>query len=138
MEVRNLRILVADDHASMRDCIVSLLQADFEVVGAVSDGDELVKAALELKPDVIVSDICMPKLTGIDAKECLQALGVDVPFVFVSANFTEKVVRDLGVCVSKGDLVSNLNSTVRSAVSEGPIRPSDSDVACGVIADFNL
>src|SRR5438445_6948383 len=102
MEVRNLRILVADDHASMRDCIVSLLQADFEVVGAVSDGDELVKAVLELKPDVIVSDICMPKLTGIDAKECLQALGVDVPFVFVSANFTEKVVRDLGVCVPKG------------------------------------
>lgn len=127
MEVNNLRVLVADDHARMRDCIVSLLRSDFDVVGAVSDGEELVSAALAFQPDVIVSDICMPKLTGIDAKKCLQALGADIPFVFVSTNsyFTEEVMRGLGVCVPKEDLVSNLNSAVRSAFNP-----------CDVIVDF--
>jgi DNA-binding NarL/FixJ family response regulator len=47
MGVNGLQILVADDHARMRDCIVCVLSAEFEVVGAVSDGDELVKARTE-------------------------------------------------------------------------------------------
>jgi two-component system response regulator NreC len=116
----NLRILVADAHASMRCRIVSLLWAEFDVVGAVSDGDELVKAALETKPDVIVSGICMPKLTGMDAEEFLQALGINIPFVFVSTKsyFTEKGMRGLGQCVTKEDLESNLNAAVESAVSK--------------------
>jgi DNA-binding NarL/FixJ family response regulator len=123
MGVNGLQILVADDHARMRDCIVCVLSAEFEVVGAVSDGDELVKAALVLEPDVIVSDICMPKLSGIAAKKCLQEHGVDIPFVFISANpyFTENGTRDLGVCVSKTDLESNLNAEVRSAARERAI-----------------
>ena len=125
MERNDLRILVADDHARMRDCIVSILRADFDVVGAVPDGDELIAVALALKPDVIVSDICMPKLTGIDAKECLQALAVDIPFVFVSANscFTQKMMS-LGICIAKNDLVSNLNSAVRSAFAGCSIHSS--------------
>jgi DNA-binding NarL/FixJ family response regulator len=106
----------------MRSCIVSVLGGEFDVIGAVSDGDELVKAALELKPDVIVSDIHMPKLTGIDAEECLQALGVNIPFVFVSTKsyFAEKTMRGLGQCVTKEDLVSTLNA----AVAQSAVRKS--------------
>jgi CheY-like chemotaxis protein len=138
MEVNRPRILVADDHARMRNCIVCVLSAEFDVVGAVCDGDELVTAALELEPDVIVSDISMPKLSGIDAKKCLQALGADIPFVFVSANpyFTENVMRNLGVCVPKADLVSNLNAEVRATLSELAICRQSRHLACGTIPDY--
>ena len=118
----NLRILVADAHAGMRGIIVSLLGAEFDVVGAVSGGEQLVRAAMELKPDVIVSDIYMPKLTGIEAQESLQALGINIPFVFVSVNpyFTQKVMKRLGQFVTKEDLVSNLNA----AVAQSTVRNS--------------
>lgn len=118
----NLRILVADAHAGMRGIIVALLGAEFDVVGAVSGGEQLVKAAIELKPDVIVSDIYMPKLTGIEAQESLQALGINIPFVFVSVNpyFTQKVMKRLGQFVTKEDLVSNLNA----AVAQSTVRNS--------------
>jgi CheY-like chemotaxis protein len=137
MEVTGLRILVADDHARMRDCIVRLLGADFNVVGAVSDGDELVTAALALEPDVIVSDICMPRLSGIEAKKCLQTLGADIPFVFVTASsyFTEDLMRGLGACIRKEDLASNLNAEVQSAaVERGICRQGDPPI-CGTIGE---
>jgi CheY-like chemotaxis protein len=138
MEVNCLRILVADDHARMRNHIVCVLAAEFDVIGAVPDGDELVTAALELEPDVIVSDICMPKLSGTDAKKYLQALGANIPFVFVSANpdFTENAMRGLGVCVSKADLLSNLNAEVRSTISERAICGQGRHLTCGTTSDF--
>jgi DNA-binding NarL/FixJ family response regulator len=55
-----LRVLIAEDHEEVRKMIVSLLSTEFQVVGAVSDGHELVDAATLLNPDVIVSDIAMP------------------------------------------------------------------------------
>jgi DNA-binding NarL/FixJ family response regulator len=61
-------VLVADDHAIVKEGIVSLLKEhDFDVVGAVSDGFALVEAAGRLRPDVIVADISMPKLSGLEA-----------------------------------------------------------------------
>ena len=61
-------VLVADDHAIVKEGIVSLLREhDFDVVGAVSDGIALVEAARHLRPDVIVTDISMPKLSGLEA-----------------------------------------------------------------------
>jgi len=61
-------VLVADDHAIVKEGIVSLLKEhDFNVVGAVSDGYALVDAAKRLRPDVIVTDISMPKLSGLEA-----------------------------------------------------------------------
>jgi len=61
-------VLVADDHAIVKEGIVSLLKEhDFNVVGAVSDGFALVEAAGRLRPDVIVTDISMPKLSGLEA-----------------------------------------------------------------------
>jgi CheY-like chemotaxis protein len=59
-----LRILVADDHDAMRQCVVCLLSINFLVIGAVSDGSELVEAAVCLNPDLIVSDVRMPRLNG--------------------------------------------------------------------------
>ena len=72
------RILIADDHTLVAELCKKLLEPEFEVVGTVNNGRALVKAALELKPDVIVLDITMPILNGLDAgqqvKEALPAM----------------------------------------------------------------
>jgi len=74
------RILIADDHTLIADLCKRLLETEFEVVGTVGDGRALVRAAGVLKPDVIVVDITMPVLNGIDAacqvKQELRAVKV--------------------------------------------------------------
>ena len=65
--VRRYAVLVADDHKIVTEGVVSLLKEhDFEVVGSVSDGAQLIEAARQLRPDVIVTDISMPGLSGLD------------------------------------------------------------------------
>lgn len=61
------RVLLADDHAVVADGLVTLLNTDFNVVGVVYDGRALVEAAETLAPDVIVTDLSMPLLNGLDA-----------------------------------------------------------------------
>lgn len=74
------RILIADDHTLIADLCKRLLETEFEVVGTVGDGRALVRAAAILKPDVIMVDVTMPVLNGIDAacqvKQELRAVKV--------------------------------------------------------------
>ena len=65
-------ILLADDHSIIRDGLRSILEKEFEVVGALKDGRTLLKEAERLKPDVVVADISMPVLNGIEATRQLR------------------------------------------------------------------
>jgi DNA-binding NarL/FixJ family response regulator len=65
--VERIRVLIADDHNGMLDDIRGLLEPEFDVVGAVGDGQALISAADTFQPDVIVTDISMPRLNGIEA-----------------------------------------------------------------------
>ena len=67
------RVLLADDHRMMSEGLRSLLQPHFDVVGIVSDGRELIAAAKQLDPDIVVLDISMPSLNGIDAAHQLRS-----------------------------------------------------------------
>lgn len=69
-----IRVLLADDHAIIRDGLRALLQsiADIEVVDAVGDGRKAVRHAIELRPDVVIMDIAMPDLNGIEAVRMLR------------------------------------------------------------------
>jgi len=80
------RVLLADDHRLLREAFTRLLEPDCGVVGAVADGRSLVDAAKELRPDVVVLDIAMPLLNGLDAARQLkrQAPAVKVIFLTVS------------------------------------------------------
>jgi CheY-like chemotaxis protein len=117
MSANLLRVLVADDHRDMQFSLARILRQEFNVIGVVSNGVDLVRDALILQPDVVVSDVSMPKLGGVAAMDQLTAAGAAIPFVLVSAN--KDVVRDLRkiipTCVSKADLAHKLNSTVRTA-----------------------
>jgi DNA-binding NarL/FixJ family response regulator len=69
------RILLADDHPEMLSAICSVLEDSLgEVVETVADGEALLEAAQRLKPDIIIADISMPKLNGLDATRALQAM----------------------------------------------------------------
>jgi YesN/AraC family two-component response regulator len=71
------RILLADDHAIIRQGLCSLLekQPDIEVVGAAEDGQKAMELVRELKPDIVIMDISMPNLNGIDATRKIDAQG---------------------------------------------------------------
>jgi DNA-binding NarL/FixJ family response regulator len=78
------RILLADDHQIVVDGLKSLLAGEFELCDAVGDGRQLVERAIELQPDVIVADISMPLLNGIDAVKKLREEGVAAKVVFLT------------------------------------------------------
>jgi DNA-binding NarL/FixJ family response regulator len=78
------RVLLADDHLMVAEALKSLLAPEFELVGVVEDGRKLLEAAGTLRPDVIVADITMPHLNGIDALVQLRQRGDHVPVVFLT------------------------------------------------------
>jgi DNA-binding NarL/FixJ family response regulator len=71
-EIKRTRILLADDHTMICAGLAKLLEPHYEVVGSVEDGRALLKAADELKPDVVLLDIGMPLLNGLDAARELK------------------------------------------------------------------
>jgi DNA-binding NarL/FixJ family response regulator len=82
--VTRTTVLLADDHAIVVEGLRRILEPDFEVIGAVADGLALVKAAKELKPDIIVADISMPLLNGIEAARQIRAANRRTTIVFLS------------------------------------------------------
>lgn len=84
-----LRVLIGDDHPLLLAGVRTLLGAHHEVVGAVTDGRELVEAAMRLKPDVVILDISMPHLNGIEAARQITAnLPAKIIFLSMHANPT--------------------------------------------------
>ena len=93
-----IRVLLADDHAVMREGLKVLLEtaAGVQVVGAAANGREAVRQALELKPDVLVMDIAMPELNGIEAARLLREKCPGIRVVILSMHSdAEHVYRAL-------------------------------------------
>lgn len=102
-----MKILIADDNEMVREYMVTLLSDKFDAMKAVPDGRSLVAAAIELHPDVIVSDISMPVLSGPEAMVELRGQKHDCPFVFVSASM--EPMEDSGVAfISKTEMGTQL------------------------------
>jgi DNA-binding NarL/FixJ family response regulator len=81
---RRPRVLLADDHLLVAEALTSLLTPEFDLVGVVEDGRALLEAAGKLQPDVIVADVSMPHLNGIDALAQLRQGGDRTPVVFLT------------------------------------------------------
>ncbi|MCZ2146313.1 MAG: response regulator transcription factor [Bryobacterales bacterium] len=78
------RILLADDHRIVLDGLRGLLSGEFDLVGVVSDGREMIEACRRLRPDVVVADVSMPLLNGVDAARILRDDGSRSRIVFLT------------------------------------------------------
>jgi len=89
----NLRVLLADDHTEMLRMTENILEPILEVVGKVADGRSLLEAAAKLHPDLIVTDISMPILNGIEAIKKLKESGSLAKVVFLTVHSDQDFVR---------------------------------------------
>src|SRR5690348_16227395 len=78
------RFLIADDHVIFAEALKSYIERRYPVVGMVSDGRELIEAAIKLRPEIIVADVAMPILNGLDAARKVRELFPKVKFVFLT------------------------------------------------------
>ena len=88
------RILIAEDHNLVAELCKRLLETEFDVVGVVGDGRALVRVAAQLKPDVVVIDIAMPILNGLDAGRQLKAILPAVKLVYLTMNADVEVAAE--------------------------------------------
>jgi len=99
------RVLIADDHNLVAELCKRLLETEFDVVGIVSNGRSLVRAAGELKPDAIVIDIAMPVLNGLDAGRQIKETLPAVKLVYLTMNPDADVAAEAFRCGASGYLL---------------------------------
>ncbi len=147
-----LRILIADDHEVARKGIRSVLEthAGWEVCGEAKDGREAVECASRLKPDVLLLDIGMPNLNGLDAARQILAVAPESRILILTVHDSEQVAREVLAAGARGfllksdagrDLVAAVEalqqrrtfftSRVAQMMLDGYLRPPDVNGTCG-------
>ena len=89
-----VRVIIADDHRLVADACRNLLEPEFNVVAMVSDGRELLKVEPELRPDVIILDISMPGLNGLDAGELIKQRNHTVKLIYITMSVAADVAAE--------------------------------------------
>ena len=121
--MRRVRILVVDDHQMLREALVGMLElSGFDVVGAVGDGAEATSLAAGLEPDVVLMDLSMPVLNGLDATRLLREVAPSAAIVMFSAFDSPDLKRqafEAGAVayLPKGCGAERLRATVEAAVT---------------------
>ena len=92
------RILIADDHKMFAQGLQGLLEDEFDLVGIVADGQALVEAAQLLNPDVLIVDISMPVLNGLDAVRRLKAQGITAKVIFLTMHADDRLLAEAFRC----------------------------------------
>ena len=95
------RLLLADDHPLLLERVAALLSSSFDIAGAARSGEELISEAMRLDPDVIVADITMPVLSGIEACHRLHEFGFKAKFVFLTVHPEDEFLQ---ACMAEGAL----------------------------------
>jgi DNA-binding NarL/FixJ family response regulator len=119
--MKRIRILLADDHTLFCNLLRELLESEYEVVGSVSDGRELLKAATSLRPDVALVDIGMPSLNGLDAGRRLKQANPHMKLIYLTMNNNLEYAREAlqagaSAFVLKNALSSELLQAIRDAL----------------------
>jgi DNA-binding NarL/FixJ family response regulator len=105
------KVLLADDHPPLVEAASTLLKSHFDLVGIATDGAMLVSEALRLQPDVIVTDITMPVLTGIDAAVQLLKSSSSAKVIFLTVHSEEEFLK---ACMAEGALGYVLKSHMKA------------------------
>lgn len=115
-----MRVLVADDHLLFRDGLVSLLEAaGFDVVGQVGDGQAAVEAALRLRPDLVLMDITMPKMTGLEALRLIKRKLPETQVVVLTVSEDDADLFEAVGSGAEGYLLKNLTAAEFSGMLDG-------------------
>ncbi len=118
-----MRILIADDHALFRDALKSLLGArDFDVVGEAKDGQEAIELAWKLKPDLVLMDLAMPEIDGLEATKRLAAELPELKVVVLTASDDDASLFEAIKSGARGYLVKDLESGTFFDLLEGVAR----------------
>lgn len=127
MKVNPIKIILADDHEIFRDGFKSMLrkQPSVEMIGEASNGDELVKLTRQLLPDVVVTDIKMPKMDGLEATKILSKEFPRIGIIALSMIDEESQIIDMMEAGAKGYLLKNAHKNeivdAINAVYEGEL-----------------
>jgi DNA-binding NarL/FixJ family response regulator len=123
------RVIIADDHPSILQRVTEMLSADYEIVAAVGDGSAAVDAAYVLQPDLIVLDISMPVMTGLEAAARIAAIAPPPPILFLTVHedpvFLE-AARQVGACgyVLKRALAADLLPAIKRVLDGQSVFPA--------------
>ncbi|MEZ5179007.1 MAG: response regulator transcription factor [Acidimicrobiales bacterium] len=124
-----IRLLLADDHRMLRESLRrTLTEEGFDVVGEASDGDEAVRLAADLRPDVVLMDVTMPDVGGIEATRRLQASNPEIRVVMLTMHADESVVSDALRAGAVGYLVKDCSTdeiagAIRVAAGDEALSP---------------
>lgn len=123
------RLLIADDHILVAEACKKFLEPEFEVVGIVGNGRALLRMVSELRPDVVILDIGMPQLNGLDAGEQIKHLNPSIKIVYLTMNTAPDVAaeafrRGASGYVVKSSAAEELVTAIRRALrSESYLSP---------------
>ena len=129
MERHRPRLLLADDHTLIAEACKHLLEPEFEVVGIVENGRTLLTTVLEQKPDIVVLDIAMPRMNGLDAGARIKQLLPATKLVYLTMNMSPEVAaeafrRGASAYVVKNAAASELITAIRRTMaSESYLSP---------------
>ncbi len=127
-----IRVLVADDHEAILDRVTDLLAGECVVIGTAIDGRQALDGAQNLKPDVLVLDISMPVMNGIETARCLKELGVKTRIVFLTVHDDSDYAREaleagaLGYVIKPriaSDLLAAINEVHAGRSFVSPLSP---------------
>lgn len=123
MNNRQISILIADDHSLMREGLKQILEleSDIKVVSLVANGEDVIKDAQRYKPDVILLDINMPKMSGLDALRRLKDIGIDSRIIMLTIH----------------DAREYLYETIKIGASGYVLKDADSDTLLKAIRDVH-
>ena len=118
--MNRLRVLVAEDHAAVRSSVIRLLSKTYDVVAAVNDGRALIDAVNTMHPDVLVVDLSLPVVTGIEAASILKKMDCASKIVFLTVHNDPDFVRaaqDAGALgyVLKQQMTTDLPEAIEKA-----------------------
>lgn len=117
--MKKVTILLADDHPYFPELTRNLLEPTFEVIGSVCNGESLIEASLRMKPDVIITDISMPVLNGIEAVVRLKRLGSTSSVIFLTLHSDPDFVRACFATGASGFVIKpQISTRLLTAISE--------------------
>lgn len=127
--MKRTRILLADDHPQICELLRVILEPEFKVVGTAADGEALLQYAERLQPDVIISDIDMPKVDGLQAARLLKDVAPNTHVIFLTAHSAPSYVAAAFAAGAVGylikgaatDLVGSLRSMIGSLTAHQPV-----------------